>query len=68
MTDSENVNVYVMVATFVGEDCAEIKLDTDGIVTSVTLAPIVRADEVRPLRLMVYVKESRPELVPAVGV
>ena len=68
MTDSENVSVYVMLATFVGEDCAEVKLETVGTVTSVTLAPIVRADEVRPLRLIVYVKESRPVLVPAVGV
>jgi hypothetical protein len=53
---------------FVGDDCADVKLETDGTVTSVTLAPIVCAAEVAPPRAIVYAKESRPVLVPAVGV
>ena len=38
VTASENVNVYAMLAEFVGVDCADVKLDTVGAVVSITIA------------------------------
>lgn len=46
VTASENVSVYAMLEEFVGDVAAEVKLDTDGAVTSVMLAPIDCAADV----------------------
>lgn len=53
VTDSEYVSVYAMLEEFVGDDTADVKLDTVGAVVSVMLAPIDCAAEVTLPRVAV---------------